>query len=98
MGMGSMHTDLSNVSRNSHGYYRKQELESMSYISHIQNRKRMETLQALQKYQVFLHPKECGHVIQSNVSTKHEINKLFSAFFLSNEEENDDVQKKKKGK
>ena len=79
--MANMHDELSNVSRSSNGYFRKQEIESVAYIQHIHNKRKINALTINARNQLFLHPYDVS-MIQSNFSTKHEINKMFSSFFL----------------
>lgn len=79
--MANMHDELSNSSRSSNGYFRKQEIESVAYIQHIHNKREINTLTLNARNQLFLHPSNV-YAIQSNSSTKHVIDKLFSSFFL----------------
>ena len=83
--MVNMQDDLSNTSRSTKVYFRKKETESTVYIQHIHTKRKINTLTTLKKNQVFLHPKDADYVIQyrSNSSTRHEIDKMFSSFFLA---------------
>jgi hypothetical protein len=76
-------TELSNTSRSIHGYYRTQEIESTNYLQYHDKKRQLKKLQ--EKKQVFLHPNTNTNAPQSNV-TFHEINKLFVAFFLPDNE------------
>ena len=43
-----LHTELSNTSRSNNGYFRKQEIESVSCIQHIHTKRKLETLEKKQ--------------------------------------------------
>jgi hypothetical protein len=81
-------TDLTNTTyRSNNGYFRNQEIESMSCVQHIHN---INTLNTLTKnYPLFLHPMAKNNSslssiladIDTDTNKKKEFTKMFSVFF-----------------